>query len=65
MIPFWNNDGDRWQLFAPSGFTAEAALHNLVAPTPCVVNAFATPNAFNSIRVWSQFLNRTRGLMGG
>ncbi len=43
MTAIWHNDGDQWQLVAPSGFTAEAALHNLVEQAPQMLPLSGSP----------------------
>ncbi len=43
MTAIWHNDGDTWQLVAPSGFTAEAALHDLVEQAPQMLPLSGSP----------------------
>lgn len=43
MTAIWHNDGAGWQLVAPSGFTAEAALHDLVEQAPQMLPLSGAP----------------------
>lgn len=43
MTAIWHNDGAGWQLVAPSGFTAEAALHDLVEQAPQMLPLSGSP----------------------
>jgi len=43
MTAIWHNDGAGWQLVAPSGFTAEAALHDLVEQAPQMLPLAGSP----------------------
>jgi hypothetical protein len=43
MTAIWHDDGTGWHLLAPTGFTAEAALHNLVEAAPQMLPLAGSP----------------------
>ncbi len=43
MAAIWHNGGSGWRLLAPSGFPAEAALHDLVEEAPQMLPLAGTP----------------------
>jgi hypothetical protein len=43
MTAIWHNDGAGWQLLAPTGFPAEAALHDLVEQAPQLLPLAGSP----------------------
>lgn len=43
MTALWQNDGTGWRLMAPVGFSAEQALHNLIAEAPHLLPLAGSP----------------------
>jgi hypothetical protein len=44
MNAIWHYDEERWRLLAPTGFPAEAALHDLIEQAPQMMPLAGTPN---------------------
>lgn len=44
MTAIWQNDGTSWRLLSPSGFPAEAALHELVERAPHILPLAGSPH---------------------